>query len=131
MFFLAAPMVTSLFCEDVVTWLDEHNIRYTPRVKFTGKTGYDHLFDFVIPKSQQQPERIIQAINHPNRERAQTVAFSWIDTKEVRHPDSRAYAILNDMDKAIPGTVLDALQNYDVTPVSWCQREQMVAELIA
>ncbi len=35
----------------VVTWLDVHDVRYTPKVKFTGKTGFDHLFDFVIPKS--------------------------------------------------------------------------------
>lgn len=65
--------------EITTPYLDRHNdyiqiyakqancgIRYTPKVKFTGKSGYDHLFDFVIPKSRQQPERIIQAINRPN-----------------------------------------------------------------
>ena len=52
-------MVASLFYEDVVAWLDLHDVRYTPKVKFTGKTGYDHLFDFVIPKSRRQPERIV------------------------------------------------------------------------
>ncbi len=50
-------MVLSLFYEDVVTWLDLHEIRYTPKVKFTGKSGFDHLFDFVIPKSRSSPER--------------------------------------------------------------------------
>jgi len=55
MFCLAVPMVASLFYEDVVAWLDLHDIRYTPKVKFTGKSGYDHLFDFVVPKSRQQP----------------------------------------------------------------------------
>ena len=44
MFFLATPIVTSLFYEDVMAWLDLHDMRYTPRVKFTGKTGYAHLF---------------------------------------------------------------------------------------
>jgi hypothetical protein len=131
MFYLAAPVVASLFCEDVVAWLDLHDIRYTPKVKFTGKTGYDHLFDFVIPKSRRQPERILQAINRPNRDTAQSVAFSWIDTREVRPPDSRAYAIVNDADHAIPGSVLDALRSYDVTPVCWRQREQVLEELAA
>ena len=51
MFYLVGLMVASLFYEDVVAWLDLHDIRYTPKVKFTGKTGYDHLFDFRIPKS--------------------------------------------------------------------------------
>jgi len=39
MFYLAVPMVASLFYEDVVSWLDLYDIRYTPKVKFTGKTG--------------------------------------------------------------------------------------------
>lgn len=131
MFYLAVPMVASLFYEDVVAWLDVHDIRYTPKVKFTGKTGYDHLFDFVIPKSRQQPERIIQTINRPNRDTAQSVVMSWIDTKEVRSPDSRAYALLNDSEQVVSPTVVDALRSYDVRAVSWSQRESMREELAA
>lgn len=130
MFFLAVPLVASLFYEDVVAWLDVHDIRYTPKAKFTGKTGYDHLFDFVIPKSRQQPERILQTINRPNKETAQAVAFSWVDTKEVRSPDSRAYALLNDSEQAVSSAVADALRSYDVHPVAWSQREQ-VREVLA
>ena len=131
MFYLSVPMVASLFYEDVVAWLDLHDIRYTPKVKFTGKTGYDHLFDFVIPKSRRQPERIIQTINRPNRDTAQAVAFSWIDTKEVRPPDSKAYAFLNDLENPVSTTVLDALRNYDVMPVMWSKRDALREELDA
>jgi hypothetical protein len=131
MFYLAVPMVASLFYEDVVGWLDVHDIRYTPKVKFTGKTGYDHLFDFVIPKSRRQPERIIQTINRPNRDTAQAVVLSWIDTKEVRAPESRAYALLNDAEQAVSTNVLDALRSYDVQPVPWSQRESVKEELAA
>jgi hypothetical protein len=129
MFYLAQPMVASLFYEDVVAWLDLHDIRYTPKVKFTGKTGYDHLFDFVIPKSRRQPERILQTINRPNRDTAQAVVLAWVDTKEVRPPDSRAYAMLNDTEQPAPQAVLDALRNYDVKPVPWSQRESVREEL--
>jgi hypothetical protein len=52
----------------VVAWLDVNDIRYTPMVKFTGISGYDHLVDFVIPESRKEPERIIQAITRPTRE---------------------------------------------------------------
>jgi len=131
MFYLAVPMVTSLFYEDAVAWLDVHDIRYTPKVKFTGKTGYDHLFDFVIPKSRQQPERIIKTINRPSRDTAQAVVLSWIDTKEVRSSDSRAYALLNDTEQAVSPAVVDALRSYDVKPVSWSQREDVREELAA
>ena len=131
MFCLAAPMVASLFYEDVVAWLDLHDIRYTPKIKFTGKSGYDHLFDFVVPKSRQQPERIIQTVNRPNRETTQAVTFSWIDTREVRPLDSRAYALLNDSEQMVSQSVLDALSNYEVRPIPWSQRESVRAELAA
>jgi len=129
LFYLAVPMVASLFYEDVVAWLDVHEIRYTPKVKFTGKSGYDHLFDFVIPKSRTRPERILQTINRPSRDTAQAVAFSWIDTKEVRPPDSTAYAFLNDSDQTISPGVIDALRNYEVNPVLWSGREATRQEL--
>lgn len=131
LFYLAVPMVASLFYEDVVTWLDANEIRYTPNVKFTGKTGYDHLFDFVIPKSRKRPERIIQAVTRPSRETAETVAFKWIDTKEVRPPDSLAYALLNDQEQHVAHAVVDALQNYDLTPVLWSERERVREDLAA
>ena len=131
MFYLAVPMVASRFYEDGVAWLDVHEVRYTPKVKFTGKTGYDHLFDFVIPKSRQQPERIIQTINRPSRDTAQLVVFSWSDTKEVRSADSRAYALLNDAEQVVSPSVLDALTNYDVQPVPWSERDSVRKELVA
>ncbi|HOI60736.1 MAG TPA: DUF1829 domain-containing protein [Methanoculleus sp.] len=129
LFGLATPMTTSLFYEDVVTWLDVHDIRYASNVKFTGQSGFDHLFDFIIPKSRNQPERIIKTINNPSRNTAQAVAFAWIDIKEARPPDSKAYAILNDSERPVPGNVLDALNNYGVKTVSWNNREAVVKEL--
>lgn len=131
MFYLAMPRVASLFYEDVVAWLEVHDVRYTPKVKFTGKTGYDHLFDFVIPKSRQQPERIVQTINRPNRNTAQAVVLSWVDTKEVRPPESRAYALLNDTEQEVSLAVVDALRSYDVRPVTWSRRENVREELAA
>ena len=62
LFYLAKPVVESLFYEDVVAWLDANDIRYMPNVKFTGISGYDHHFDFAIAKFRKQPERIVQAI---------------------------------------------------------------------
>lgn len=131
LFYLAVPMVASLFLEDVTSWLNLHEVRYTPKVKFTGKSGYDHLFDFVVPASKKQPERILQTINRPSRETAQVVAFSWIDTREVRPANSRAYAFLNDSDHVPSASVLDALKNYEVNPVLWSKREEIREELAA
>ncbi len=130
LFYLAVPVVASLFYEDVVAWLDLQEIRYTPQVKFTGRSGYDHVFDFVIPKSRTQPERIARAISRPSRDTAQVLTFSWLDTREVRPPESKAYAFLNDSEP-VSSSVVDALRNYDVKPVLWTKREEVREELAA
>jgi len=75
LFYLASPYVASLFYEDVTQWLDLAEIRYTPKVKFTGKSGFDNMFDFVIPRSKQQPERIVQAINNPKKDAGSLMRF--------------------------------------------------------
>lgn len=131
LFSLATPMTASLFYEDVVAWLEAHDIRYTSNIKFTGRSGFDHRFDFIIPKSRDQPERIIKTINNPSRDTAQAVAFAWIDIRDTRPPDSKAYAILNDTDRPVPGNVLDALNNYNMKTIVWSGRNTVTEELVA
>ena len=131
LFYLASPVVTRLFYEDVLAWLDLSDIRYTPNVKFSGKSGYDHRFDFVIPKSKVEPERVLRTINRPSRDTAQAIAFSWIDTKEVRPPDCRAYALLNDAESPVSANVLEAMRSYDVHPIPWSARDKAREELAA
>lgn len=131
LFYLAAPVVENLFLEDVTSWLDLHDIRYIHNVKFTGATGYDHVFDFAIPKSRKKPERILKAINRPGRDTAESLVWAWVDTREIRSPDSLAYAILNDTEKTLSADVSDALRNYEITPVPWSQRESYREDLAA
>ncbi len=131
LFYLAQPLVASLFYEDVVAWLDTNAIRFTPQVKFTGISGYDHLFNFVIPKSRDQPERIVQAITRPTRDTAQTFLHAWSDTRQVRPPGSKAYAVLNDTEQSVAGGVLEAFRNYQIRPVEWSHRAEIVTELAA
>lgn len=125
LFYLAVPVVQSLFLEDVTAWLHLHEIRFTPNVRFTGKSGYDHTFDFVVPASRRAPERLLRAVTRPSRDIAEAMAFQWIDTKEVRPPNSQFYAILNDEERSPSGTILDALRNYDIVPVPWGAREEV------
>jgi hypothetical protein len=131
MFYLASPVVASLFLEDVTAWLDLHEIRYTQKVKFTGRTGFDHLFDFVIPRSRTQPERVIQTVNHPSKDSVSKLVFEWEDTIAVRPEKSRAYGFLNDSEHAVAGDLPGALRNWAVTPVLWSARDQIRLELAA
>lgn len=131
LFSLATPMVSSLFLEDVQAWLDSADIRYTSKVKFSGKSGFDHLFEFVIPKSKQSSERLIQTVNRPSRDTAEAAAFRWMDTKDVRPPHSIAFAVLNDSDHAISSSVKDAMLSYGITPIPWSRRDDFRDKLAA
>ena len=131
LFYLAEPIVKSLFYEDVVAWLDESDIRFTPKVKFNGVSGYDHLFDFVIPKSRRQPERILRAINRPRRDSAEAFLHAWTDTQKVRSPESVAFALLNDIGQQVPADVPEAFAAYQIRPVLWSLRESVRIELMA
>ena len=131
LFYLASPTVAGFFYEDVVAWLDTAEVRYSPRIKFTGKSGYDHHYDFVIPKSNRRPERVLMAINNPDRNAFQRVGWLWQDTQQARPVDSRAFALLNDAEQFVSDDVITAFQNYGVNPVPWSQRESVREELAA
>ena len=129
LFYTASPTVASFFHEDVVSWFDLSDIRYTPSVKFTGKSGFDHHFDFAIPKSRAQPERIVKVINRPSKDAAYLAAFAWDDTKETRPREARAYAILNDTRRTVSKKILDAMRNYDIQPIQWSGRDKVRDDL--
>jgi len=76
------------------------------------------------------PERLIRAVNRPSRDLAESLAFSWVDTKEVRPAESRFYAFLNE-NRAPSTTIVDALANYDIVPVIWSARDSVRQELAA
>jgi hypothetical protein len=126
MFFLSAPTVESLFVEDVARWLEERDIRYTERVKFPGRTGFDYVFDFVIPKSKSEPERIMRAINNPTKAAAQNYILAWVDTRENRPSHSIALAMLNDSVKGSSEDVEEAFKAYGIIPLSWSHRDETI-----
>lgn len=131
LFCLAVPMVTSLFFEDVVAWMESADIRYVSGAKFTGKSGFDHHFDFVIPKSRSRPERFVEAVNAPSRSKAESLAFKWEDTKDARPSKSEVYAIINDQDMSVAEPVLEAMRRYEIIPVRWSLRAEAVKDLAA
>lgn len=131
MFMTAKQRVTNFFWDDVNRFLEGNDIRCTPTIQFTGKSGFSHKFDFVIPRSKAQPERILKAINSPSRDTATSLIFAWDDSKDARPRDSRAYAVLNDADESVSQEILGAFGQYGITPIRWTQRNDFVDELAA
>ena len=131
LFFLASPTVASLFVEDVQAWLDKSDIRYTPDVRFTGKSGFVQHFDFVIPASSRRPERVLHPVNNPTRQTVQQFILTWLDTREQRPRHSQAYALLNDASGAPASSLGEALASYDIAAVPWSKRESVREDLAA
>lgn len=131
LFYLNTTFVTSLFLEDVIKWFDINEVRYSPRVNFTGRSGYNHFFNFLIPKSKQKPERLVQAFNKPTKSQAESFIFAWVDTKEMREPYSLSYAMLNDQEEPPAPSVMEALSSYDISPILWSNRKNYIEELVA
>jgi hypothetical protein len=131
MFVMAQPRVASFFFEDVRSFLDAQDVRYTARVKLAGKSGYDHGVDFLIPKSRKKPERILQAIGAPKKDNIFAYLWTLSDTRSARAEESNAeaYAFLNDQDQAVGGDVVEALNAYNVVPALWSQRSNYIGAL--
>ncbi|MFZ6083266.1 DUF1829 domain-containing protein, partial [Glaesserella parasuis] len=111
--------------------LDHSDIRYTPNIKFTGKSGFDHMFDFVIPKSRKQPERILQTLGNPKKNAIEATVFKWTDSRENRAVNSELFVLLNNSETEVAASAIDALRNYDIEPILWTERNQVVERLVA
>lgn len=122
--FSVTPRGPTLFHQRVFRWLDECQIRYTPDVKLSGKSGFDHRFDFLIPKAGSNPERVFRAINVPSQESVQKLTFAWIDTRSYQAQDQEANAILNDSIKPVKASILQAMENYQINPYLWSLRDK-------
>ena len=140
LFYTTRSKTASLFNEDVENWLDLSEIRYVSKTKLSGKSGYDHFFDFVVPHSKAAPERLIRAVNRPSRESVQAAVFSWQDTQKSRPSfKSKMYVFLNDSEdsgsfakpqkQGISSNIINALKNDGILPVLWSGRDDVRPDL--
>lgn len=128
MFVMGEEQVLSLFKEDVARYLDLHSVAHITDFKLSGKSGFDHQFDFGLPKTATHPQRVLQAINHLTRDEAFSLAFAVSDVKAVRPEAMQAYAFLND-ERTLNEEYVGALQAYEIVPLRWSQRDSLVLSL--
>lgn len=128
MFVLAQNKVMNLFYEDVGYYFDENDIRYTPNVILEGKSHFNHKFEYIIPKSKYAPERTIKLLNRPKTENLKATLFAFEDTGDKRH--GKGYIILND-EESIKTDLIEAINEYKITPILWSQKNNYKEELAA
>ena len=108
----------TIFLDDVNKFFDKNDIFPTPNVQFTGKSGYVHKVDFVIPKARKHPERFVYAINKPDESKVISAIFRWNDIRQIRDLTTSMLAVLNDSSK-VPDDAMAAFSNYTAIPVRW------------
>jgi hypothetical protein len=122
--------VAQFFEEDVRAFLDDKNIPYVTDVKLSGRSGFDHRFSFVLPKTKARPQAILHVINTLTRDLATSVAFAVHDVRIQReNGDLTAFTIINDRDTRPSDDHIDALRAYNVTPIKWSDREILASAL--
>jgi hypothetical protein len=127
MFVMAEEHVLSLFKEDVTLFLESHRVPVFTDLKLSGKSGFDHKFDFALPKTTTKPQRVLQAINNLTKENATSMAFSLNDVRAVRSESIGALAMINDALRPPNEEYLSALRAYEVQPILWSRREENLA----
>lgn len=131
MFMVSKANVSSIFIDEVANFLDEYDVRNSPDIAFVGRTGYTHQFDFLIPKSKIQPERVIKSVNQINKQSASLMIFSWTDTREIRGSNAELYVFVNDSSKKVSDNSLEAFREYGIHGVRWSRRLDVLPQLIA
>lgn len=102
-------------------WLDDHGVRYSVQVTMIGKTGYYHVFNFLIPLSDAASERLVQTISRLDKQAVEHTVFSWSDVQPSR-PDTQAFPVVND-ETAPTAHSERALTAFGVETILWSDRE--------
>lgn len=129
MFVMAEEHVLSLFKEDVALFLESHEIAVFSDFKLSGKSGFDHTFDFGLPRTARKPQRVLRAINNLTKDNAMSLAFALSDVRAVRTDPLGAYAMINDAVRSPSEEQVQALRAYEIEPLLWSRRSDTVALL--
>lgn len=127
---MGQTQVLQFFEEDVAAFLRENNVPFFPGLKLSGKSGFDHHFDFGLPARGKHPEGVLQALNTLSRDQATSIAFAVNDVRLSRGRGTfNAYAIVNDRENKPSEDYLDALKAYGIRTFLWNTRDRLLAEV--
>jgi len=129
LFALSETHVQSFFKEDVRNFLEQHNIQKFQDFKLSGKSGFDHKFDFALPKTRNRPERVLEAVNALTKDQAISLAWAVSDVKAVREEPLDVLVFINDIVNPPTPDNINALQAYDIKTLLWSSREDTLSSL--
>ena len=124
MYTLSQENVYSLFKEDVDLFFKSNNFVYSKDIKISGKSGFDHNIDFLVPSYNQVPEKLIKTINTPKKDTAMATIFTFNDILSVRERPPKNFVIYNDSgEQQISNDAILAFNNYGVETLAWSKKD--------
>ena len=131
MFYLSKNTIQSVFLDDVQSFFDANDVRYVDNICLTGKSKLTTHYDFAIARSKKSAERFIKVVNNMDLNAARNIIFAWNDTKDMRQPEAKLYAFIQNTDKKISDDAIGALKEYEIKPALWSKKDSYISELIA
>ncbi len=128
MFNLAQETIYSLFKEDVELYFRSNDIVFSKDIKISGKSGFDHNIDFLIPATKNKPERLIKTINIPKKDSILSSIMAFSDINQTRETETKNYVVYNDLEKVVSNDVIGALDNYGVKHIPWSKKEECLID---
>lgn len=123
--------VARVFIEDAKEWLLAINKETRVNYSLRGNNGFDHRFDFFLPRSSTRPPRYIEALRQPDRQALDALSWAWVNTSDARGEESLGYVFLNDDGDGFTDQYYDALRRYDLQPVPWSRRHSVAEQFAA
>ncbi|WP_252502606.1 DUF1829 domain-containing protein [Sporosarcina sp. Marseille-Q4943] len=121
-------MVTNIFFEEVENYFIEKDVIFTPNLGFTGRSGNQQNFDFVIPHWKGIKEKLIYIVNSPKSDNYKPALFPFIDVRETR-PNADFFVLANDTETAISPKFIEPIRNYNIEILEWSHREDWIKQL--
>ncbi len=131
LYYTSRTNVASAFADDVALWLKESGICFRQNVEFTGKSGLNVIYDFVIPKNGVHCNLALWSIGNPSLQSAKKTVFDWEDTQDARDEEYVPYVVLDDVSGRVSDNAKGVFVNYGIKLVYWSGRRAALDELAA
>lgn len=122
---LSNDKVTSIFAEDVVSYVESLDVYSNPSFLIKGRSGLDFSFDIQI--TGKKSELVVKPFNVLRQNGIERFLFCMGDIKEAREKatgkELKSLAIINDTIEP-PKNLINALEEYGTPTLLWSKREE-------
>lgn len=126
MVMLAKDNVTSIFSEDVVSFVESLDVISNPSFLVKGRSGLDFSFDIQIPGKKS--ELVIKPFSSLRQDNIERFLFCMEDIRDIRQETSgkelRSLAIVNDKNSVPSKHLTNALEEYGTPVLLWSKKDE-------